>query len=304
MKALLIGMGSIAQKHLAALWKLDPGCEVVALRSGKSDRNTDRVQNVYSWDEVPEDLDFVMICNPTSEHYNAIDKCAGLGVPLFIEKPPLMNLDGADRLIDKLRKENVRTYTAFPFRFHPVIQWLQQELPGKRVLEVQAYCGSYLPDWRPDRDYRDVYSARQELGGGVHLDLIHEIDYLTHLFGAPLNVKAFRSKVSDLDVTSCDVAHYWMHYKSFHASVLLNYYRRDPKRSLEIVMDQDTWTADLIHSRVTDSKGGILFADERAPHETFHSQMRYFLEGLDEDGMYMNSLAESLKTLEYCLADH
>lgn len=301
MKSLLIGMGSIAQKHLEALRRLEPECEVIALRSGHSNRNTEGIQNIYSWQEVPGDLDFVMICNPTSEHYEAIENSAKLGVPLFIEKPPLMHVNGVEGLLQKLQAQKVRTYTAFPFRFHPVIQWLKQNLTNRRVLEVQAYCGSYLPDWRPDRNYREVYSARCELGGGVHLDLIHELDYLLYLFGEPKGIQSYRSKVSDLEINSSDVAHYWMQYKTFNASVLLNYYRRHPKRSLEIVMDEDTWTADLLVQTITDPKGKLLFQDDKPLTETFYHQMKYFLDGLHQEEAYMNSLPESLKTLEYCL---
>lgn len=302
MRALLIGMGSIAQKHLDALWRIEPDCEVFALRSGHSDRNNPKVQNLYSWDDVRPGIDFVMICNPTSEHFEAIEKSANLGVPLFIEKPPLMDLKGAKELVRILREQKISTYTAFLFRFHPVIQWLRQNLKGKRVLEIQAYCGSYLPEWRPNRDYREVYSAKAELGGGVHLDLIHELDYLIFLFGKPDDIMAYRSKVSQLEINSTDVAHYWMQYQSYNASVILNYYRRDAKRSLEIVMNEGTWTADLINSRIINSNGDVLFENDKPLSETFFHQMDYFLKGLKSKEPYMNSLEDSIKTLEYCLA--
>ena len=49
---------------------------------------------------------------------------------------------------------------------------------------VRLWFGSWLPDWRPAVDYRPTYSARAELGGGVLLDAIHELDMLVWLLGA------------------------------------------------------------------------------------------------------------------------
>jgi predicted dehydrogenase len=301
MKVLLIGLGSIAHKHLDALKKIKPECEIWALRSAKSANEVEGVCNIYKWDEIPSQIDFVMICNPTSEHFKTISRSLSLQVPLFIEKPPLMSLDGAEYLIKQVKESGVRTYTAFNFRFHPVIQWLKENLKGKRVLEVQTYCGSYLPDWRPGRDYRQVYSSKKEQGGGVHLDLIHELDYLFWMFGAPDRLQTDRDHVSDLELNSVDIAHYWMKYKAFNISVILNYYRRDPKRAIEIVMDNDTWTADLLEGSVVNKKKETIFKDSSPVSCTYKSQIEYFLAGLDNEKDYMNNLFESINTLKYCL---
>ena len=93
------------------------------------------------------------------------------------------------------------TYTAFNLRFHPVIQWLKDNIESQNVIEVNAYCGSYLPDWRPDKDYRKIYSAQKELGGGVHLDLTHEIDFLLWVFGDPMSTMSTRRKM-EIDMIS------------------------------------------------------------------------------------------------------
>ena len=212
-----------------------------------------------------------------------------------------MDLSGVAQLLQLCKAHKIRTYTAFNFRFHPVLLWLQENLKVKRVLEAQAYCGSYLPDWRPGRDYRNVYSAKKALGGGVHLDLIHELDYLLWLFGDPEVVTSFRNKVSDLKIDSPDFAQYWLRYPKLNISVILNYYRRDPKRQLEIVLEDDTWIADLLHGTVINANGKILFEDRRPVSETYSRQMKYFIDGLKLDEPYMNSLSDSVKTLKYCL---
>ena len=51
-----------------------------------------------------------------------------------------------------------------------------------KVFFVEAETSSYLPSWRKTVDYTKSYSAFPNRGGGVLLDLSHEIDYLKWLF--------------------------------------------------------------------------------------------------------------------------
>jgi predicted dehydrogenase len=304
MKVLIVGLGSIAKKHIEALKGLNVELEIVALRSSKNALSTIDIQNVYSWDEVPLDISFVLISNPTFEHKETIQKALKFQVPIFLEKPPLMSLQGAEVLVEQIKKQNSRIYTAFNLRFHPVVDWLKHNLVLKNVLEVQVYCGSYLPDWRKDQDYRKNYSAIAAQGGGVHLDLIHELDYVRWIFGLPEKTNTFQRKVSDLEMDSIDSAHYWLMYSRFNVSILLNYYRRDPKRYIEIVTKEDTIYADLLNGRITNSKGKLLFETKNLSIiHTYSEQMKYFIANMNTNEKFMNDFNESIETLKIGLSD-
>jgi len=114
-----------------------------------------------------------------------------------------------------------------------------QFLNNRALNEVNVYCGSYLPEWRPGIDYKKSYSANPELGGGVHRDLIHELDYLYWLFGQPKAVNRFLRSQSSLAISSFDYANYLLDYDGFSANVILNYFRRDAKRSMELVFSDE-----------------------------------------------------------------
>lgn len=302
MKVLIIGLGSIAKKHINALKIIDTQTEIFALRSNKSAKVFQDVTNIFSWEDIPKDINFAIISNPTSEHYKSIKQSIQLRVPLFIEKPPLMKLDNVDELIKLIKDNNIRTYVAFNLRFHPAIQWLKENLPLNKVIEVQSYCGSYLPDWRPGKDYRKVYSAKEALGGGVHLDLIHELDYIRWIFGDPDKVISFKGKKSNIEIDSIDVANYNLEYKNYFITILLNYYRRDPKRSIEIVLEDQTWVIDLIKASISQTSGDELFLSKNYnPIDTYISQMEYFLENIYTNNSIMNDFEESIKTLKICL---
>ena len=212
-----------------------------------------------------------------------------------------MDLRGAEKLLMEVDRFKIAVYTAFNMRFHPLIRWAKENISPETVLEVQAYCGSYLPDWRPGQDYRKNYSALTELGGGVHLDLIHELDYLKYIFGDPIRHCGFWNRFSNLEIDSVDSAHYWLTYPGFGVSILLNYFRRSPKRTLEVTTTDKTLYLDLIKGVVTEDNGTIIFAEKFDPLDTYLHQMQYFLEHLRTKEKMMNTLGDSLKTLKICL---
>jgi len=228
MRVLIIGLGSIAKKHMEVISKLVPNSEFIALRSSKHPITEKNVINISSISEVTGTIDFCIISNPTHLHFDAIKKAISLNVPLFIEKPSLMNLDKSDELINLINKSTLPTYVAFNLRFLPVIEFLKEYITTLNILEVNIYAGSYLPDWRPKTDYRKIYSANKEMGGGVHLDLIHEIDYATWLFGFPSESTSITRRVSKLEIDSVDFASYHLLYTNKTVNITLNYYRKIP----------------------------------------------------------------------------
>ena len=277
MRVLIIGLGSIAKKHMEVIVNLVPNTEFIALRSSKHSITEKNIINISSISEVTKPIDFCIISNPTHLHYDAIKKAIKLNAPLFIEKPSLMNLEKSDELINLINKSTLPTYVAFNLRFLPVIEFLKEYVNKLNILEVNIYAGSYLPDWRPKVDYRIVYSASEEMGGGVHLDLIHEIDYATWLFGFPSESTSLTRKVSQLEIDSIDFASYHLLYTTKTVNITLNYYRKTPKRSIEILTDEGVIYADLLNQKITKDNGEILFSSDYSVLETYHKQMQYFL---------------------------
>ena len=198
MKVLIIGLGSIAQKHIASILKLVPDTLFYALRSNINSINKDNIENIYDINDTPNDINFIIISNPTSYHKLTIEKLLENNIPMFIEKPAFHSLNGVDELVKSVDNSNLVNYVACNFRFHPCIEYLKSELPNRNkfINEINVYCGSYLPDWRIGNDFKKNYSSIIALGGGVHLDLIHEIDYVIWLLGKPKSSNIFLSNKS------------------------------------------------------------------------------------------------------------
>lgn len=300
MRILIVGLGSIARKHIAAARAVDSSTEFFALRSNSQAAEEDGIANIFSREQAAAiEADFAIISNPTSEHIQTIDWLVELAIPLFIEKP----LSDALQIEQSVKKcESVLTYVACNLRFLECLVWVAKNMVGKRINEVNAYCGSYLPEWRVGADWRKVYSANRSMGGGVHIDLIHEIDYLYWLLGRPSEIrKTFRAD-SSLEIDAFDYANYCLIYDNFAVSVILNYYRRDYKRTLELVFDDETWMVDLAKNRVV-CGDRVLFQAESITN-TYQSQMLYFMNLVKQtERKSINPIEEAYNVLKICLED-
>lgn len=302
MKVLIVGLGSIAHKHIEALRQIDPFVSLFAWRSSRASLPWEGITDLYDWETIKqESFDFVIISNPTAEHKGYIRILSELHIPLFIEKP-LFHLLDIEEVVNNVNDLDILTYIACNLRFLGSISYLKEYLQiyRPRVNEVNVYCGSYLPDWRKGVDYKQNYSAIPELGGGVHIDLIHEVDYVYWLFGNPLKTHSVFKNNSSLDIRSYDYANYCLEYSQFCVEIVLNYYRKDTKRTLELVCEEGTIVVDLLKNNVL-KNGEIIYQSEKGIQDTYLDQMKYFLHCLLEQKKTFNSISDAYRVLQICL---
>ena len=208
---------------------------------------------LYSAD-VQNDYDMVFITNPTSLHLEAALKFRSHTKALFIEKPVFDCFDVDEDIIKTL--DEIPSYVACPLHYNPVLQYIKQNIDLTKVISVRAMSSSYLPDWRPGQDYRQTYSAHADLGGGVDIDLIHEWDYLTWIFGMPTVCQAVVGKYSALEIDSNDTALYVAKNNQMTFELHLDYFGRKTQRMLDIFTQDDTIQCDLIAGTITYLKDG------------------------------------------------
>jgi len=252
LRFLIVGLGSIGRRHFDNLTQME-GVEVSVLSRRQIARPGTRVYG--SLDEaLNEEFEAVFIANETALHVPTAIAFAERGCNLFIEKPLSDSLTGVDRLTELVSKYNLKVMIGCNLRFHPVVRLgkdLLQEGKIGRVISARMEAGGYLPDWRPGRDCRDCYSASEEKGGGVILDLIHELDYAYWYFGAPGRVFSVSGKKSDLPIETEDLAEILIEFQSgVWCQVHLDYIQRCPSRSFNLIGTEGTMQADLIDSKL------------------------------------------------------
>jgi predicted dehydrogenase len=83
MNVLIIGLGSIARKHIAALNSMQSDFNIYALRSNSNAKIEEGVTNIYNLNEINVVFDFAIVANPTHLHYEYIEQLANKGFHLL-----------------------------------------------------------------------------------------------------------------------------------------------------------------------------------------------------------------------------
>ncbi|MBU3806321.1 MAG: Gfo/Idh/MocA family oxidoreductase [Candidatus Fournierella pullistercoris] len=301
MKVLFVGLGSIGKRHLGNMLQVsqEMGIEVTvdALRSGNRPLPPEIEQAVAHQYTQPEELgryDIAFITNPTHLHQQTILELADKVDAFFIEKPIV---DDCTLDVSALHLDGKKAYVAAPMRWCGAYLELKRQLAQIQPYCARVICSSYLPDWRPGVDYRTVYSAHRDMGGGVTIDLIHEWDYLVDLLGQPLECYNLKGTYSHLEIDSDDLSVYIARYPNLLAEVHLDYFGRGYRRSIELMCQDGSLVADFGQGTVTLPSGETIHCEEPV-NQRYLREMRYFLEYVQGTEMEScNSPQQALKVL-------
>lgn len=316
MNLFIIGCGSIGERHIRNLTNMYPDFKITA-----TDISTERLSlmkqkyHVKTYktleDGFKKRVDAAIICTPPSSHIPIALRAIEAGAHVFIEKPISHSLNKVGELLEEARSANLITFVGYCFRFHPGLKIVKKVLDSGdlgKVLLAQAEYGQYLPDWRPWQDYRQSYTAKKELGGGIILDGSHEIDYLRWLVGDVREVFSFAGKLSDLDVETEDAAGILLKFvKGTIGMIRLDFVRRDYSRSCELICQKGT-----IKWNYQDNSVKIYYQDKGRwevhnnlvtnSNDMYIAEMKHFIACALKEKVPLITGEEGLKALRIALA--
>jgi predicted dehydrogenase len=246
----VIGGGSIGTRHARNLITLGQSVQIIETEPSRAAELRTLGFTVESELEAafaPE-VDAVLVCSPSIHHFAHTQAAIRAGKAAFIEKPISHRMDGVDDLVKQAQAAGIITLVGFNMRFRDGFKRAQALIAEGRIgkpLAVRANASYYLPHYHPDKDYRQRYQAQKRLGGGVVLDDIHELDYLTALFGRAVEVFAYAGKLSDLEIDVEDYAAITLkHASGVITQLQLDFLQRVYRRQVEVTGSQATLTLD------------------------------------------------------------
>jgi len=298
-KILVVGLGSMGKRHLSVIQRLFPEAKIKILRQSKVREKTRLGSNeVSSLDEARQFLpEIIVICNPASEHINTALKLEQTGANLLIEKPISDSTKEIVRLIRDFDATGRVLMVGYNLRYLKSLnefrRHLDEGLIGK-PLSVRCEVGQYLPSWRPKKDYRDSVSAKRELGGGVLLELSHEIDYLRWIFGEVDWVRATLLQQSELEIDVEDTAHLTIGFESrtpnsqLIANLNMDFIRHDTTRSCTVIGDKGSLCWDGILGEVSlfqaeKKTWETLFTNDNGVEETYILEWQELIRAIEQN---------------------
>jgi predicted dehydrogenase len=282
------------------------------------ERNVEEVYNITTFHLLEEALaqkpDIAYVCNPSSLHVAVTRACLLAGCDIFLEKPLADSLDGTAELVSLAHTRQRICMVGYQLRFHPCVIRLAEIVRSGvlgNLLGVRATIGEYLPNWHPYEDYRIMYAARADLGGGVVLSQIHEFDYLYSLFGLPSRIYALGGHWSDLEIDVEDTASILMEAplgsRVLPIQLHQDFLQSPASRQCEVIGDKGRAVMDLHALTVSlftlgQAKPEVLRLENFDRNNLFLDQARHFLHCVETREKPIVDLADGIQSLRMALA--
>jgi len=315
MKALVVGCGSVGRRHIKNLLKIDKikkifVCTKISGCKRLFDNEYEKLEIIRRIEDTPF-VDFALVCNETYKHYQTAKFLAEKGINLFVEKPVFNSLKNTGSFRKLIQKKKIKLTVGYNLRFLGALELLKTTIKDStlgRLYFSQIEAGQYLPDWRENIDYRKSYSADIRKGGGVGLDLSHEIDYMRYLFGNPRAWKTFKGKVSRLDIKSDDIFEGVYFFKNnFICNIHLDYLQKEKRRTIRIVGEKGEIFCDLINKYMKITKNGktriVRESNLFDLDETYLKEIRDFIYTIEKDKQPKARLEDGIWALRLIGAD-
>ena len=294
-RILIVGLGNIGLRHLGIARDFFPNSKIAVLRDQKiNEIPTGAIEVFYILsDAIKFKPQIAIICSPASTHIQISLALVKEGIHVLIEKPISNKQTGLEQLNNTAVKNNCVLMVGYNLRFLVSLNKFKSLIDNNLIgnlYAVRSEVGQYLPNWR-DKDYRTTVSAQKILGGGVLLELSHEIDYLRWIFGDVEFVQAQIGKQSDLDIDVEDTANILITFKNndkntnLVASLSLDFIRHDKVRMCHVIGEKGSlrWNGlnnevDLFESN--SNKWKNIYKGEASLDQSYKDEWSHFIECL------------------------
>lgn len=291
-KILIIGSGSIGKRHIKNLQSL--GYKNLFCLKRKYDSKFEEKYNVTiinSYDDAMKfNFNVIFICTPSSLHIKDLKFAFSQDSDIFIEKPLVTDLESYQYLKSVDFKRVL--YVGFMLRCHPLLKKLKSFLDNvDNVYFSRFEFGSYLPNW-PYKNYKESYTSKIDLGGGVTNTICHELDLALFLFGSPKSIFTKKINSNIIKIEAEDISESILSYDDHLCSLHMDYLQKDFYRKIYIQSKKYNIYCDLINNHLT-----IKNLDNNTNKEVK-------LEKFDTNKLYINEVKDFFNLIDNDIIKH
>jgi len=304
----IIGFGSIGRKHFSIVREMYPEIEIILVRSGKGKNFEEEKFAKKIVNNIDEAINFspeaAFICTPATLHLIQATKLIEKNIPILIEKPLSDSSIGIKDLKILANQSNAVILVGYVLRYSESLKFFKKMIDNKLRFNFDSAdinCQSFLPDWRPNQDYKKSPSANKKLGGGVLLELSHEIDYANWIFGGFKNVRCKLENTGILDIDVEDNASLKLvSNKNIDVNIDLNFSQKEKVRECiyknkEYSIKWDGIKDEVILKRKnSDPK---IWSFKSGDNEIYKKQIKHFFKCVIKSEKPQVSLDESIEVL-------
>ncbi len=260
---LVIGSGSIAQRHMMNIYKKKI-FNIDLYSKSEHQRNMIKKKfpncNIINKKNIKKNYNYIIFANASYSRYKYFDTFYNQNSKIYFEKPLACSIEETKKFKKKKIKISKNNFVAgFQLRTNPLLKKIEKIL--KRNKKNLIYCnlrvGQNLNHWRKNYDYSKNFFAKNIKYSGVLWELSHEIDIAYLFFGKPKEVFARNFRLMKFKKIPNDYSSVNLNYEKFNVNIIVDMVYPGFKREYEFVFKDKIIVLDLKKSEVILIKNNI-----------------------------------------------
>ena len=302
-KALIIGTGSIAQKHIDILNSLNYTVYVYSKTNIKFFKdNSKKINRLNSLMNL-NDFEFAIIANKTSDHLKVLKILIDEKTHTYCEKPIFHKKFNFKKIREKIKKSKIVFHNGYQLKNDTKIKYIEKKLKKLKIKSFQVSVGHDFTKWRKNGVLKNSYFSNTKKGGGVIFELVHEVNLINLLFGRIKKINTFKSNSKKFNCEDVVVSIIETEKKivgTLYQDILSNTFFR----TIKIVTNKNFFIIDLVTNRIIENEKIKYFKNPNRQMDLLKKNIIIFKKKIVKKNYSLNDYDAALIDLDVCLKMH
>jgi len=301
-KVLVIGTGSIAQKHINILNSLNYSVYVYSETNDKFFKNNLKIYRLVNLNKL-NNFDFTILANKTSDHLKILKILINQGMHIYSEKPIFYKKFDYQKIRDQIKKNKIVFHNGYQLRNDSKIKYIQQKLKKSKIKSFQVSVGHDFHQWRKAGVHKNSYFSDTKKGGGVIFELVHEINLINLLFGKIKKIYTIKSNsenfsCEDIAVSAIETENKIVGslYQDMFSSIFFRY--------IKIVTNKCFFEIDMVNNLIIENNKIKKFKNINKQVDLLRKNILLFKNRISKRDYSLNDYDAALLDLDTCIKMH
>lgn len=301
-KVLVIGTGSIAQKHINILVSLNYSVSVYSEANDKFFKNNLKIKRLVNLNKL-DSFKFTILANKTSDHLKVLKILIDQNMHIYCEKPIFYKKFNSQKMRDKIKKNKIVFHNGYQLRNDTKIRYIQQKLKKQKIKSFQVSVGHDFIKWRKAGVHKNSYFSDTKKGGGVIFELVHEINLINLLFGKVKKISTIKSnsknfKCEDLAVSIIETEN------KITGSLYQDMFSKIFFRYIIITTNKSFFKIDMVNNLIIENNKIKKFKNTNKQVDLLRRNILLFKNRISKKDYSLDNYDEALFDLDTCLKMH
>jgi predicted dehydrogenase len=301
-KALVIGTGSVAQKHIKILISLSYKVYVYSKSNKKFFKNNQKINRLINLTNLI-DFEFSIIANKTSDHLDVLKILINEKIHIYCEKPIFHKKFEYKTLRDRIKKKKIVFHSGYQLRNDSKIIYIQRKLKKLKIRSCQVSVGHDFIKWRKNGVMKNSYFSNVQKGGGVIFELVHEVDLINLLFGKIKTINTLKSNSKKFNCEDVAVSIIETEKKiigTLYQDMVSNIFFRN----IKIIANNAFFIIDLVENKITENEKVKYFKDLNEQPNLLKKNILLFKKKIMKKDYSLTDYDNAVLDLAVCLKMH